>query len=259
MLLAIDLGNTETRVGVWDGDKWPAIWRRPTSATWTADELANWLEAHLNEGLPAVGFAGAVIASVVPDATVAMTQAVTQVTECIPLHLAPDPRLGLEIRYNPPNSLGADRLANALAAKHRFNPPVLVVDIGTATTFEAVDRSGAFLGGAIMPGPALSAAALATFTAMLPEAALDLPSSPIGNSPLHALQSGIMLGHAAAIQGLAVQMVARLGEHVKVIATGGFGERFVDLCPVLQGYYPTLTLDGLVVAHGLLATGTVIT
>src|ERR1017187_2624109 len=138
MLLAIDLGNSETRVGVWDGIAWLAIWRCPTTPSWTVNDVANWLKTQLAESLPEAAFAGAILASVVPAATAAMIQAVIQITECVPLRLAPNPALGMKIRYDPPNSLGADRLANALAAKAKFTLPVLVVDIGTATTFEAV-------------------------------------------------------------------------------------------------------------------------
>ena len=252
MLLAIDLGNTETQVGVWDGREWAGIWRRRTNAIGTVDEFVEWLEAQFAESSIAGVFNGAIVASVVPAATEAVIQAVAQVTECVPLQLTPDPRLGMKIQYDPPSSLGADRLANALAAKARFKLPVVVVDIGTATTFEAIDQSGAFVGGAIMPGPALSAAALAEGTAALPEANLDLPSSAIGSSTVHALQSGIILGQAAAIQGLATQMAAELGPGTTVVATGGQGERFLGLCPILEGHYPTLTLDGLVVAFALL-------
>jgi len=252
MLLAIDLGNTETHVGVWDGSTWCALWRR-RSIFAGSDEFAEWLRAHIAESGIEASFGGVICASVVPTATDAIIQAATRVTECVPVRLSADSRLGMEIRYDPPQSLGADRLANALAARYRFTPPVLVVDIGTATTFEAVDRSGAFVGGAIMPGPAMAAAALAHGTAALPEAILKVPPRTIGQTTMHSLQSGIMLGHAAAVQGLATKLTVELGNDTTVIATGGLGEGFLPLCPILGGYYPTLTLDGLVLAFELLA------
>ena len=253
MLLAIDLGNTETHVGVWDGAAWRALWRRKTDAVGTAGEVEGWLVSRISESAFDDVFHGAVIASVVPAVSDVVTQAVTRVAACAPILLTADPKLGIEIRYDPPNSLGADRLANALAARAKFTAPVLVVDIGTATTFDAIDRVGAFVGGAIMPGPAMGAAALAAGTAALPEAVLELPPSAIGDTTMRCLQSGIILGHAAAVQGLATQLAGELGADTTVIATGGMGERFMALCPILSGYYPTLTLDGLVLAFGLIA------
>jgi type III pantothenate kinase len=252
MLLAIDVGNSETKIGVWYSAAWLAVWRRPTNLLIEADELADWLRANLSDA----GFVQkpdcAIIASVVPAVSDSVLEAVARVGGCVPIRFGPDPRLGIEIRYEPPSSLGADRLANALAARARFGAPVLVVDIGTATTFEAVDRSGAFVGGAIMPGPALSVAAMVRGTATLPEAPLVAPPGVIGHTTIQALQSGIMLGHADAIQGLATRMRLELGGDTAVISTGGMGESFLPLCPILQGHYPTLTLDGLVLGFGLL-------
>ncbi|HLK13870.1 MAG TPA: type III pantothenate kinase [Fimbriimonadaceae bacterium] len=253
MLLAIDLGNSETTVGVWDGAEWRAVWRRETSIVGRSDTFDIWLRTNLAESQLATGVEGAILASVVPAQTEGVERAVRTVCGMPTVQLRHDPRLGMEIRYSPPDSLGADRLANALGARALLTMPALVVDVGTATTFEALDRGGAFVGGAIMPGPKLMAAALAHGTAALPEAAIELPAGPIGGSTLTGLQSGIVLGHAAAIQSLATSMVAELGADTTVVATGGFGERFLPLCPVLSRYLPTLTLDGLVVAFGLLS------
>lgn len=246
MLLAIDLGNSEIDVGVWDGQRWTAMLRRRTTELVDGSEFGAWLADQLGAGITA-----SIVSSVVPSATDWVLHGVLDAYGLEARRLVADPKLKMEVCYDPPSSLGTDRLANALAARE-IATPIVVVDVGTATTFEAVDASGNFVGGAIMPGPRLAAAALAKGTAALPEAAVDFPPDVLGDSTLHALQSGIMLGHAAAIQGLASQMSNRLGG-AKVIATGGLGEQFLSQCPILEGFYPTLTLDGLVTAHQLLS------
>ncbi|MHB8635353.1 MAG: type III pantothenate kinase [Fimbriimonadaceae bacterium] len=251
MLLAIDVGNTSTHVGVWDGRAWRGTWRRGTAGIEAEAEFAGWLSDRLTEAGVGEAVHRVVVGSVVRSVTETVVQASARVAESVPIQLADDSRLRMPLQYDPPSSLGADRLANALAARASCTLPVLVVDIGSATTFDAVDRSGAFVGGAIMPGPALSAAALTGIG--LPEITLDMPPGPIGNSTVRSLRCGVMLGHAAAIQGLATRIVAELGGDTTVVATGGLGEPFISVCPVLTAYHPTLTLDGLVVAHRLLS------
>jgi type III pantothenate kinase len=247
MLLAIDVGNTQTSFGLWDG-AWQ-VWRRSTNPETTEDELGSWFLALA--GRPEIE--QVVYASVVPAFDRAIERFSARYLSRTPLKVTATLDLGLKILYEPPTSLGPDRLANALAALQRFAPPCLVIDVGTATTFDAVDASGAFVGGAILPGPVSAAQALVSRTAKLPQVEFSAPPSTIGRNTTHALQSGLVLAYAGGLETLAQRMVEELGPHTSVVATGGDGAIFAELCPTIQSYIPNLTLDGLRVAAELLA------
>ena len=158
-------------------------------------------------------------------------------------------QVGLEVTYEPPTVVGADRIANALGALALAKPPLVVVDFGTATTFDTIDRTGAYIGGAILPGILVSSQALAQKTAKLPQIEFVAPERAIGRTTVESLQSGVMLGYAAAIDGLARKISSELEGEVTVFSTGGLGKLFVGLCESIQRYEPNLTLDGLRIAY----------
>lgn len=249
MLWAIDVGNTHTVVGLHDGTDWRATWRVTTRGTGTEDELAATLRTLCaGAGLPFAAD-GMVVASVVPSVDESWTRLARE-------HLAVDPRflrtgaeVGLAVRYEPPNAVGADRIANALAALQTTPPPFVVVDFGTATTFDVVGPDGAYEGGSILPGPLVSMEALFSRTAKLPQIRLAPPERAIGRTTVEALQSGIVLGYAGAIDALARRIRDELGGSAPILVTGGLGSEFMELCVELDRYEPNLTLDGLRLAY----------
>lgn len=251
MLLAIDVGNTHTVFGVWHEGRWAAHWRHATDPATTEDQLAVWLRGMFElAGLP-WQVERAVCACVVPP-LVAPLRALAERWLKVPLAFLRDgAAVGLKVAYDPPTSVGADRLANALGALERFSPPLVVVDFGTGTNFDAVDRDGTYVGGAIMPGVLVGSEALFRRAAKLPHVAdleLARPSRAVGRSTVESLQSGIVLGYAAAIDGLLERMEEELGGDCHVVATGGLGGMFAGLCRRIEGFEPLLTLDGLRVA-----------
>lgn len=190
----------------------------------------------------------AVIASVVPSVDAAIGTMCRKWFKVEPRFLRTGAEVGLEVQYNPPTAVGADRLANALGALAIVEPPIIVVDAGTATTFDCVDSRGAYIGGAIMTGVEVSTSALTGRTAKLPQIELVAPERVIGRNVVESLQSGIMLGYAGAIDTLIAKIDAELGGGANVLATGGLGSVFVGLCERVHRHVPTLTLDGLLIA-----------
>jgi type III pantothenate kinase len=245
MLLAIDVGNTHSVFGLWDG-RWLAVWRRQTNAESTEDELAVWMKGLFD--LSGIPFAvdSTLCASVVPPANEALALLCERHLG-VPLRHLDAGDVGIEVLYEPKAAVGADRIANALGALERFDPPIVVVDFGTATTFDAIDREGRYVGGAILPGVAVASQALAARTAKLPQVEFAAPARAIGRNTVESLQSGIVLGYAGAIDSLAGKFQEELGGAI-VLATGGLGKLFVGICEAIERYEPTLTLDGLVVA-----------
>lgn len=247
MLLAIDLGNTHTVFGLQDGQRWVHVWRRSTDAESTEDELAAWLRQLMTGAGLAFQVDDLVYASVVPQANDAVERLAREWFHVEPVAVRPCPQLGIEVRYEPPHAVGADRLANALGALARYKPPIVVVDFGTATTFDAIGADGAYEGGAILPGVMVSTEALIARTAKLPQIEFKAPSRALGRTTVESLQSGIVLGYAGAIDTLAGRISAELGG-AKVIATGGLGSLFMGVCQSIEAYEPELTLEGLAIA-----------
>lgn len=251
MRWAIDVGNTHTVFGLHDGRTWVRTWRRQTDPRATEDELWAFLHA-----LGATGEAeSAICGSVVPSAN----EAIARLCE---IHLGVPARflrtgadVGLRVTYDPPHAVGADRIANALGALALFEGPLVVVDFGTATTFDTVDGEGTYLGGAILPGPRLAAEALASGTAKLPQIEFVPPPAAIGRDTVTALQSGLVLGYAGAIDALARRISGELGE-ARVISTGGLGALFAPICETIESHHPELTLDGLLIASDRFAERT---
>lgn len=253
MLLAIDVGNTHTVYGLWDGERWCALWRRSTAPDETEDQLAVWLKGLFDLSSIKFEVDAVVCASVVPAMNDVLDKLGERWLNTRPQFLKTGAQVGLEVRYEPPTAVGADRIANALGALESFPPPVIVVDFGTATTFDAIGRDGAYEGGAILPGIAIASQSLADKTAQLPRIPYEAPKTALGRNTVHSLQSGVMLGYAGAIDALARRIDAELGGGCRIIATGGLGATFLGLCESIERYEPTLTLDGLVVASTRLA------
>jgi type III pantothenate kinase len=246
MLLAVDAGNTSIVFAVRDGAEWRGRWRIATRADRTSDEYAVWLLALLQHcGLKVAEIDRCAIGTVVPAALYNLRRLSREWFDCEPLIARATVDWGFEIRVDRPQEVGADRLLNALASHHRYGGPLVVIDFGTATTFDVVDADGAYLGGVIAPGINLSIEALHKAAARLPRIGIGRPQAVIGRDTVAAMQSGIYWGYVGMIEGI----VARIrGEHeapLKVIATGGLAPLFAEGSPVIQTIDPDITLEGL--------------
>lgn len=255
MLWAIDVGNTHLVVGVHDGTAWRATWRLASALESTEDDFAARLSSLAGLTGLTMCATGVIVASVVPSVDETLRRFGKRWLKSDVVFLRSGDQVGLEVTYDPPRAVGADRIANALGALKLVNPPVVVVDFGTATTFDAIDASGAYIGGAILPGVELAMLALAGRTAKLPKVELSAPAQAIGRTTAESLQSGLMLGYAGAIDALAEKFTQELGNDPVLIATGGLSGHFMSLCKMLHRHEPLLTLDGLRLAWDRLAHG----
>ena len=248
MLWAIDVGNTQTVVGVFTEGKWAAEWRLTTDHERTEDELA----AHLRPLVAAAGLEwradGVIFASVVPPVDQTWRWFFERNLDCGFKQLKDGASVGLTVTYDPPHAVGADRIANALGALELFSAPIIVVDFGTATTLDCIDREGRYVGGSILPGVMVSLQSLVGRTAKLPAIGLEAPSAAIGKTTVESLQSGVVLGYAGAIDTLVARASEELGGGVKVVSTGGLGKVFGPVCSTIEEHLPYLTLDGLRIA-----------
>lgn len=247
MLLAIDVGNTNTVVGVWNGSEWLSLWRRRTDPEETEDQLAVWLKGLFDLCDIPWKVDSAICASVVPSMDGVLDKLCEQYLNVRLRFLRTGANVGMEVTYNPPHAVGADRIANALGALEKYAPPIIVVDFGTATTFDSIDRNGTYVGGAILPGVGISSQALFDRAAKLPQVEFRAPETALGRDTVHSLQSGIMFGYAGAIDALAGRISTELGG-ARIVATGGLGSLFLGLCETIEALEPTLTMDGLRVA-----------
>jgi type III pantothenate kinase len=247
MLLAVDAGNTNTVFALYDNDKDVGIWRMMTNAQRTADEYAVFLGQLMQEKvLPATSITAAIIGSVVPDANFHLRKLCREHYNCEPLFVgAPDVDLGLKILLNHPQEVGADRLINAVAGVASFKPPLLIIDFGTATTFDVVDENGSYYGGIIAPGVNLSLDALHRAAAKLPHVALTRPANVIGKGTIEAIQSGVFWGYVSLVEGMIARIRKEFGRPMTVMATGGLAALFRDVIPALEHIDPDLTLRGL--------------
>lgn len=246
MLLALDVGNTNITIGVFAGEilrfeSRVATDRRKMSDQY-AVELLDILRLH---GMDARAFEGAVISSVVPPLDHAIQRAVETVTGVTPLLVGPGTKTGINIRLDNPAQLGPDLLVGAVAALAIYGAPCLVWDLGTATTLSVVDREGAFLGGAIMPGVNTAFESLIQQASLLPRIRIEAPPHAVGSNTVHSMQSGAIFGNAAMIDGMSSRVERELGYPVTVIATGGLGREIVPHCKRKIVYDDTLLLTGL--------------
>jgi type III pantothenate kinase len=247
MLLAIDIGNTNTVLGVFDGDRLERSWRIKTDARSTADELALTFRGLLADHK----ITGTAACSTVPAALRALRTMLAGYYPDVPTVLVePGVRTGVSLQYENPKEVGADRIVNTLAAHHLVQGrPAIVVDFGTTTNFDVVSERGDFLGGALAPGIEISLDALAARAAQLRKVELIAPRHPIGKSTVEALQSGVVYGFAGQVDGLVRRLSAALHPDdpaaVQVIATGGLATLVIEHCETVDRYEPDLTLLGL--------------
>lgn len=246
MLLVIDAGNTNIVFAVHDGKSWSGIWRLATSTQRTSDEYGVWLEALLRRAkISPQDITGAVIGTVVPAALYHLRRLCREWFETEPLVARSSVNWGFMIKTNNPDNVGADRLLNALAAHHHYKGPAVVVDFGTATTFDVVDEDGAYIGGVISPGINLSIEALHQAAARLPRIGIGRPHMVIGRDTVPAMQSGIYWGYVGLIEGLLERIEKEFGAPLKVIATGGLAPLFAEGTNKFTAIDPDLTLEGL--------------
>ena len=251
MLLAIDAGNTNIVFAVCDGGNIRAEWRAATKVNRTADEYAVWLsELCALQGLSLSDLTEAIIATVVPAALFDLKKLCTGYLHCRPMVVGEaDVDLGIGINVDRPAAVGADRLVNAIAAHERYPGAVIVVDFGTATTFDIVAANGDYEGGVIAPGVNLSAEALHEAAAMLPRVAVTQTQSVIGKDTIPAMQSGLYWGYVGLVEGLIARIKTEYGQAMTVIATGGLAPLFFNQIPAIEHVDPDLTIRGLARVH----------
>lgn len=252
MLLALDIGNTNITVGVWNGRSWQHHWRLLTNPAQTADEYGIILKALLQDAGLLASLDKAIMASVVPALSFTFSQICQKQLKLPLLNVTSDLPMGLTILTDVPSAVGADRLVNAVAAYELFQGPCIIIDMGTATKFDLVSARQEFLGGVIAPGLGLAAEALASRAAKLSHVALEAPPQTIGKNTVHAMQSGLVFGYLSLIEGL----VARLktehpdrDQRVHILGTGGLIDLMAPHTAVIDHIDPWLTLTGLRVIH----------
>jgi len=250
MLLAIDIGNTDTKLGVFEEINLLATWHMATNLHRTADEYAATLlnllhhkdidTTHINE---------AAVCSVVPPLLSTYEELFERYFHTSPLVVAAGVKTGISIRMDNPREVGADRIVNATAAHHLYGGPVIVTDLGTATTFDIVSRDSCYLGGIISPGISTGAETLFEQAAMLPRVELIHPKRTIGTNTVAAIQSGIIFGYVSLIEGMVARIRKELGEKAMVVATGGWSKLIARETSVFDVVNPDLTLIGLRLIH----------
>ncbi len=250
MLLAIDLGNTNTVLGLFDGDVLAAQWRLTTLHERTVDEYAVLFHSLFQlHGKMVNWVSDVIICSVVPPSLPWIVAAVRQTFQLEPIIVDPPTAGGMPIRYVNPAEVGADRIVNAIAAYHEFGGPLVIIDFGTATTFCAVSAAGEYLGGAIAPGVKISTDALFRATAKLPRVSIEPMKSVIGDTTVTSIQAGVFYGYLGLIEGIVSRMIRELSYPTKVIATGGLAALFAPSLPFIDVVDPHLTLKGLRLIH----------
>nr|MBI3614412.1 type III pantothenate kinase [Nitrospirota bacterium] len=250
MLLTIDIGNSNVVWGLFRQQSLIGHWRSDTNPARTAGDYGNLLAHHLrNAGQPAEAINDAILCSVVPALIPAFEQMAQDLSDRKPLVVSSDMDTGLTLLYADPRALGADRLVNAAAAYDRYKTSLIVVDLGTATTFSVVTGRGDFLGGAIAPGLGIGAEALSTRTAQLPTVPLAQPKTVIGRDTVSSIQSGLIYGHAAMVDDLIARLQDESGQQALVVATGGFSSLLAPCSRKIQEVRPHLTLEGLELLH----------
>ena len=246
MLVTIDIGNTTIAVGVFDGDRLKVTWRVATGIHRLADEYGTlFLNLLQRQGILLSKIRGAALCSAVPPLVSTLHEVCQEYLGISPLVVEPGVRTGIRITIDNAREVGPDRIVNAVAAHHLYGEPVIIIDLGTATTFDVVSGGGDYLGGAIAPGIAIATEALFTRTAMLPRIELVRPKQVIGRSTISAMQSGIVFGYIGLIEGMVRRIEQELGSKTKVIATGGYAQLLAEETPAIDIVNSDLTLIGL--------------
>jgi len=250
MLLVIDVGNTHTVLGCYDGTELKGHWRLTTDRTRTDDEWFLLLQQLLSREEAGSGrLQAAMIASVVPPVTPELERVCRQRLGVPTRIVGPGLKTGMPILYDNPKEVGADRVVNAVAAYAKWPCALVIVDFGTATTFDAVTAQGAYLGGAIAPGLMTSLDALSRAASMLPRVELVAPKTVIGRTTVSSMQSGVFFGYVGLVDGIVTRMIAELEQPVKVIATGGLAALVAPSTTTIEEVDPWLTLEGLRLLH----------
>ena len=253
-LLAVDIGNTNITIGAFDDEELTATWRLATRETRTVDEHAWAIQGVLrSKGVEPDSFDAVVVCSVVPPLTDDFTSALTALTSLTPLVIGPGARTGIRIHYDRTQDVGTDRIVDAVAAHRLYGGPLVVVDIGTATVFDAVTADGDYIGGAIAPGLQIAADAMFRNTSQLRRVEMIAPDRVIGRSTVAAMQSGFVFGFADLIEGMIARFKAELNpealDQVTVVATGGFASLMAEQVDSFDHVNPDLTLIGLRLVH----------
>src|SRR5256884_2522750 len=246
MLLVIDIGNTNTSLGVFDVENLVAHWRLTTERARTVDEwgvLARNLFALTGFDFKSID--AIAIASVVPPLNFTLRRMAESYFQLTPLFIDHTVETGLKILYEPPADVGADRIVDAVAAIHKYGSPCIVVDFGTATTFDAINSAGEYVGGVITPGITISADALFERAAKLPRVEIKRPAKVIGSATVEAMQSGLYHGYVGLVDGILRKMIDELGGTVHVIATGGLASLIATGSEFIEEVDETLTLEGV--------------
>ncbi len=246
MLLVIDVGNTNTSLGVYEGERLITHWRLTTARARTVDEYG----VHARNlfalaGLDFQAITAVAIASVVPPLNFTLKRMAEVYFARTPLFIDHTTDTGMPIHYEPPSDVGADRIVDAVAAVHRYGTPCIVVDFGTATTFDAINDAGHYLGGVITPGITISSDALFERAARLPRVEIKRPHAVIGASTVGSIQSGLFYGYVGLVDGILRRMRDELGAQTRIVATGGLAPLIATGSELIETVDDTLTLEGL--------------
>ncbi len=255
MLLAIDVGNTNTVLGLYDGETLLADWRMVTDHQRVPDEWAAILITLMeHRGYKLSDIDAAACASVVPPVTTALREMVEEYLHTKLLLVEPGLKTGVKVNVDNPREVGADRIVNTLAAHTRYGGPAIVIDFGSATTFDVISPDGEYLGGAIAPGMRVASDALFRYAAQLRRIELVPPRSSIGKNTVHAMQSGVVLGYISLAEGMITRLkrdMGDMGRNAKVIATGGLARLIAPNTDCIDIVDPNLTLDGVRMVYEL--------
>ena len=249
MILVVDVGNTNTVLGLLTGQEVHSTFRITTQPR-TTDELGMlMLSLFQHRGVSIEEIQGAIISTVVPSVLWETERAIRRYLHREPLVVGKKLKTGIRVKTDNPREVGADRIVNAVAAVAKWGPPIVVVDFGTATTFDCVNSDGDYIGGAIAPGFRISVEALSTRTAQLPRVELVRPPAAIGTNTVHAMQSGLLFGYAGLVDALARRCRAELGGSARVVATGGLATLVAGESEMIQEVDAHLTLRGLAILY----------
>ena len=246
MLFVLDVGNTNTVLGVYDGEKLVADWRVTTSKSQTVDEYGVLFRNLFSmDGINVEDVSGIVVSSVVPPIDSTLREVCERYFKMAPLFIEPGVKTGMPVHYDNPAEVGADRVVNGVAAFAKHGGPCVVVDFGTATTFDVISAKGEYLGGSIAPGIGISADALFSRTARLPRIDIKNPGRVIGTNTVASIQSGLFYGYLGLVDGILERIIAELGKNTKVVATGGLASLIGEHSRFISDVDDQLTLDGL--------------
>jgi type III pantothenate kinase len=252
MLLAVDVGNTNVKLGVFDGDEMRATFHLATHVSQMPDEYAVYILSLLRQsGIEISSIQEGAISCVVPPLMTVFHELFERYFNIHPLAVGPGVKTGVRIRFENPKELGGDRISNTAGALSLYKAPIIVVALGTATVFDTISKDGEYLGGAVAPGIAIAAEALYTRTAALPRVELSRPKKAIGANTVAAMQSGIVFGYAGLIDGIVTRIQEELGEKALVVATGGYSGVIAKETKSIDKVNPNLTLIGIKVIHDL--------